>query len=659
MREKRLAPSRLFAWITVLVFVLSLAPVAIHAGTSADDLAAEISQLGLRARGLTLAALRQLKEIDTEFRMASGEPRPDLSVAANQRMWETKKLIDAFDKVSAQIRDLKSEFDKVANQATDDQRRSVEAVVKETNKYDRHLDRFYGDAVRDFGEPRPVEIATIGTPQNKNVVLRGEAKFGLGSSKYKRPAVVGVDFSGSELELGVNGNWRPAPPVNVAFNFNHQNTTERREIGVTDFGATSSFAVSPAATIRAGFAYQGYDDKENDLAKFGDTRLNAGFNYRGEKWQIDAGVEKRDRSFDENEAADFGSTRLNATTTLLMDMGHLRFTIDHLSKNNDVDSLRDARDLNARVQLRFAGGKTELNVGYRSVSYPNIDEEFQGVATIFGVLPEDNNKISAQLQFLSTSGTKTRRQGPKVILYQYPNGDDKDIYDIGYDIESRARGERMSTFRFNALTRLYKDTLQHDYAQLKLSRASQPIGVGGFSQWSLTARYYLTSPDEDDPFRLAKLPPPHTLDLYYTAGWGGSSGGSLRQWSIGPILGGTFFIDPEREDAYEDDDNNLIFPHPANVATVGVASRWIFVFSDWVNWDLDARYELDYTYASDPTSTNGKFKLRSKLGYTLDERIAFDGVIDYRMARADFDSPSDYDDYTIKVTARYLFEVER
>ena len=83
------------------------------------------------------------------------------------------------------------------------------------------------------------------------------------------------------------------------------------------------------------------------------------------------------------------------------------------------------------------------------------------------------------------------------------------------------------------------------------------------------------------------------------------------------------------------------------------------MFNEMVNWDIDARYEMDYTYAADPTHTNGKLRLRSKFGYSVDERLAFDGELNYNRARADFDSPSDYDDYTIKVTARYLFDVQR
>ena len=568
MREDRLPPSRSFVWAVALVALLALLPVAADAGSGADDLEAQINQLGLRARGLTLAALKQLKQLDQDFRTGSGHPRPDRLVEARQRLWEVQKLVDAFDQVSDQLHGLKQQFDG-AGGATDAQRENVSKIMRNTTKYRGHLDRFFGKAVADFGEPRPTETQYTVANLDKNVVVRGEAHLGLGTAKYKRPTA-GVDFGGADVELGVKGDWKPTEPLNVKFNLDHKKTTEQREYSLTNLGAATAFAISPEATIQGGFGYQKYSDDENDIASFGELQLHADFNYRGPEFQFDAGAEKRSRGYGENESADYGTTRLKAAAAILSQKGHIRLSLDYLTKSNDND-LTDSKDLNARLQFRPASGKIELDVAYRGISHPNIDDDLQGLATIFGVLPQDNNKISAKLQFLGMGGTSTRRHGPEVILYQYPNADDADIYDISYNIESRSRGKKMTSFRFGAMTRQYKDTLQHDYAQVRLSRNSQPIGLGGYSQWNIAVRYYLTAPDDDDPFRLAKLPPPHTIDLYYTAGWGGTGSGTLRQWSLGPILGGTIFIDPEREDAYEDDDNNLIFPHPGNVATVGVA----------------------------------------------------------------------------------------
>ncbi|MBD3333350.1 hypothetical protein GF356_10910, partial [candidate division GN15 bacterium] len=625
------------ATITV-VLVLIVLSASLLGSTRTADLEMQMQQLAGRSRGLALTVLKQLKAFDQKYRI-DGEPDRRRLAEANQELWKTRLLVDAFNGARAEFETASDRFDRYSGEATSDEKASVKKLTALMSKYERLINKYYGAAIDDFGEPVQQRPEYVTRTTDGTVLLSGEANFGLGLSKYKRQTA-GIDFGGGDFQFGVKGTFKPSPGFNINAFLDHTNTNERVDYSLTNFGANTGFFFSRYAAIRGGFGYQAYSLADNDAAGYGQLRLHGDFDYKNPLFRFNAGIELNSRGY-EDDALDYSTTAFHAQAIKKIGQGHLKGNLKYLTREPDNEILK-ANDLDLRAEYRVPSGRFEIGGEYRKISFPELPEVVQG-QTAFGITyPRDKDKIKVRFEWLRDEIGNSSRRGFHGIWYSFPSADDSDFYDIMYKSTGRARkNNRLKSNRLTLMYRLHQDSLAHDYAQFRWSRNGRPIGLGTYSTTTIVLRAYTTFTDEDDPFRYAKLPPPNTVDFYWSFGWSKTGNGALKNISIGPLVGASFAIDPERQDAYDPDDINYIFPNPANEAKVGVESQMVWIISGLIRWNVNARYEFQTYYAADPVRTKHNIVIRSTFGYRINKNWGIDGKLNVHETRVDVDSPAD------------------
>jgi len=384
--------------------------------TSAKDLSKrfdELSQQVNRTRGLALSILKQIKQIDRECRDENGYPIDSRTTDAQDQLSRVRLLVSSFETNSDEAeKSLAIISRKLSKLSSDDslvirlgpELDKIEADIKKHRKY---VKRYYQKSISDFGEKSPDEMTMVSLDPGEKLSISGEVTAGLGSSRYKRPnASPGFKASATDISFGVKGRYIPAKRTNILANLDHKTTVQRREIGLTRFGASVVQNLSAKATGSAGFDYLKYSDKENDLADFNDFGMFAKFDYDTNGKQFGLKAKRVKRSYS-NVDAEYTTTDLSSRGVLPIGRGYVRLQVDYFEKSNEIEFL-DHREFNPSLLWKLSPAGTEMGFSYQDFSHPNQDNS-----------AADNNRLKAHIHFVSKSGGQSSRWGPEVMIYKF------------------------------------------------------------------------------------------------------------------------------------------------------------------------------------------------------------------------------------------------
>ncbi|MDH3890907.1 MAG: hypothetical protein OEV49_07455 [candidate division Zixibacteria bacterium] len=607
-----------------------------------------------RSRGLTLAILKQIKQLDAACRSGDGSPILSRTADARNLMARIKPLVDGFhanaDEAESMLNDLNSELSQQAGSSdlVADLRNELATMTSDLEKYRGHVGKYWNRSIDDFGPPTEPLKPTASVPGDPAAQIHGELSLGLGGSKHTRPnAGPGIDASSTDLSLSLMGRYTPGAATGIDAHLSHKKTTMRREIGQTNLGATLTHHLSSQVSLSGGFDLFKYDDKKFDVFDYSQTGLFAqvAAQTSGHKSSI---VFRRDsRGYSKNSAADYNTLSFTAVDLMSIGVGQLKMQLHYLKKSNDI-KISDHTEMNPRVVYTFSPGGSQIGVSYQQFKMPNANDS-----------PMENNRLKLHLYSERRSATGSRRWGPEVQMYKYPNLDDADKTDFKLKYNSTSRGKKMLLTQLSLVYRMHQDTLRFDFAQAKYRRNSRPVGSGFYQRLSLAARYYIEASDKDDSLRFSNVHPAHTVDVYYHFGWSRSSKGFLRTLSIGPILGAKAFIDTERADAFDEDivDVDFLLRNPRNTARIGLDIAAGLAIDPGVTGQAELRFVQSASYNADPIRSNGTLELKLRFTYPVNREWFVDGYGNLHSTRADIASPSDLDKSQVGVQVRYLFDV--
>ncbi len=612
-----------------------------------------------RSRGLTLAILKQIKQLDKDCRASSGVPLPARKSEAQNRLGRLQPLVDAFnvntDQTTEALSKLRTDLNSESS-AKDLAGRlgpKVDKLKADLKKYRGLVQRYWDKATSDFGQPieqteqmEPVYGSATGQP----VMIHGEFTAALGSSKYKKPhADPRISASSGDFSFNLNGRYTPSSRTTVQGRLGHKTTVERREISLTDFGAAVTHQLSPVTSVKAGLDLSKYSDKENDVADYSQTGIFARLNARTANHRGNIEVRLDSRGYSNLTTADYKTTALTAGDLWAVGTGSVKMQLRYLKKTNDIEAL-DHTELNPSFIYHFSQGGTQIGASYQQFKMPNLDDS-----------PLENNRLKFHLHAGRRSSSGTVKWGPEVQMYKYPNLDDADMTDLKFIYQSSMRGRQTKMTRWNLVYRMHQDTLMFDFAQVQFRRNSRPVASGRYSKFNLAARYYTEASDEDNPLRFSNVHPAHTLDIYYSFGWAKAFGAWLRTLSIGPILATKAYFDTERSDAFDEDivDVDFVARNPRNTASVGLDAVAGIAIDPGITGRAELSYIVSAYYNADPIRTISIFELKIRFSYPVNQQWFVDGYTDLHSTRAEIKSPADLDESKIGVQVRYLFDVRQ
>jgi hypothetical protein len=324
--------------------------------------------------------------------------------------------------------------------------------------------------------------------------------------------------------------------------------------------------------------------------------------------------------------------------------GKAKIGIDYLKKSNDV-KLLDHREVAPYFSWLISRSGSSLNLKYQQFTHPEEDDS-----------PRDNNRIKASYLNKKVSPTGSVSFGPEVALYRYPNDEDKNFADFALIYQKQDRGRKVAMRTWRAVYRAYDDTTKFDFAQVTFRRSSRPMRSGIATEMNLAARYYTEESDKDDPLRFASVHPPHTLDYYHSIGWAVATSGQIRNLTLGPIWGATFYVDTERDDAF-DNDVDYVAQNPANSALGGVQARAQIMPTPLLRIRGDLLYKLRFFYNAEPTRRQSRAEIKLAGLYAVNPQVEVEGWANLRLTTADTDAASDLEETDIAFRVRYLFDV--
>jgi hypothetical protein len=620
-----------------------------------------------RSRGLTLAILKQIKQLDKDCRASSGVPLPARKSEAQNRLGRLEPLVDAFnvntDETTEALSKLHTDLNSESS-AKDLAGRlgpEIDKLKTDLKKYRGLVQRYWDKATGDFGQPieqtermEPVYGSATGQP----VTIHGEFTAALGSSKYKKPhADPTISASSGDFSFNLSGRYTPSSRTTVLGRLGHKTTVERREISLTDFGAAVTHQLSPVASVKAGLDLSKYSDKENDVADYSQTGIFARLNARTANHRGNIEIRRDSRGYSNINGADYNTFSFTARDLMSFGTGNVNMQLRYLKKTNDIEVL-DHTELNPSFVYHFSQGGTQVGASYQQFKMPNLDDS-----------PLENNRLKFHLYAGRRSSSGTVKWGPEVQMYKYPNLDDADMTDLKFIYQSSMRGRQTKMMSWNLVYRLHKHDLMFDFAQVQFRRNSRPVGSGRYSKFNLAARYYIENSHDtatvDDPllspyYSTEVLSPPHTLDVFYSMGWQMLFTTWLQRLSIGPILSHRAFIDQNGDDRSNKElDIDYILQNPINFGGIGFEVRAAGVAGYAVSWSFRIKLLHETYYNAEPMRKRTKLEWRAASNYRIDDRWSAEGFADMHQTRYDLDSPENLDKLKIGVQVRYLFDVRQ
>ena len=640
--------------LSLAIVLLATAPVG------ATGVKEQHEQLGSqvdRAQALALATLKQIKQLDRDCRGADGMPLAGKQADARTRLARIEHLVTSFDDVSEQAFQGLSRIEKDLRRHANDPglasvREDVPRLDARLKKLSANVHKYFDRSVGAFGSPQPTAGPMASLDKGSVLAISGEVTGGLGLSGYNRPNVnPSSKASATDMSLGVNGRLLPARNTNILFNLGHNTTVQRRKIGITRFGTSVLQTLPGDMIVSGGLNYMHYSDKAVKAASYGDFGLFAKFAIDRPLLHFDTKVQHVGRSYSNVEFANYGTLTLQANGVVPAGVGHLKLRLLYLKRSHDdlIDVLNH-KEFNPSAVWVFAKGGSEAGISYQVFSYPNSDDSSL-----------DNTRLKAHLHLKSRRAGRSSKFGPEVALYRHPDDNNRNYTDLKLIRHTTRRGGALTTTSWEAVYRIYKDTLQFDFAQITRRLHRRPIGAGGYLKFDFAGRFYTGSSGGDSLFQFAYMHPAHTADFYVSFGWSKSGTGWLQRLSFGPSIGAKFYLDTERADVFDDSvvDVDFIWRNPQNTARVGFEVSLVGATMTGITWRAEAKYQMAFLYNADPRRTTNLLEINSAMTYPVTDRWLVDGYAKLHRTRASVEAASDLDKSGIGVKVRYLFDFRR
>ncbi len=648
-----------WGWWKLLLLLAAILPTISAFAVSPGNLSADTEQLQSqtnRARGMALSILKQIKQLDSDCRGPGNTPIPGKTMEARTRLGRLERLVTMFRQNVEEAERLAGGIETRLSGLTDGDalRGQLSPTVKKAGedlrKYARLVDKYYSRSISAYGQPIADAPTVSGLTGDERLSLTGEFAAALGTSKYKQPHANPVfEADAADFAIGVKGQFLPAKRTNIQFHLNNETKVERRKIGLTGVGASVMQILNDNMTLAGGLDLMKYSDKDNDVFNFSDRGLFARFNLGQANRKFDAELRSVKRGYSNVDGADYTTKTFLGNAVLPAGVGRFKLRLRYLSRTYEIDFF-DHTELNPSAIWQFSESGSEVGLSYQQFARPNLDDS-----------PFDNNRIKAHLQLKSQRGSKTTRWGPEVMMYSYPNDEDRDFIDFKLIRKTTGRDKKYSSTDWQAVYRKHKDSTQFDFAQITYRRSSRPIGSGVYSRLNLAGRVYTESSDEDDPLRFANVAPPHTVDFYWAFGWIKSGKGWFQRLSIGPIIGTKFYMDTERADAFDEDvvDVDYVARNPQNTGRIGLEFALAGSSLSGITWRVDLKDEFSIYYNADPQRSNNMLELNGQVTYPVNDQWVVDGYTRFYSNNASTESASDLNKYNIGVQVRYLFDIRR
>ncbi len=657
--------------VVLAVFILTVALAAQTAATSVKEQFDDATKYVNRTRGLTLSILKQVKQVDRLYRSSSGTPVEGQRPVAREQLAATKLLVGSFNETSRDAEDMLralKQHSEYADRASD--------MEKDVKKYRKAVDKTYGKAVDDFGEP-PDRASYSATPiqPGARLSITGEATGTLGTSGYKRPNVTPeFDQSTTEFGIGARGKWIINEKLNVDAKLARQSTVERIAQNRSNVGAALNFAVTPQLYLTGGFDWSGYNESDFDTNDFGDFDLFVKSDYRGTGLRGNAMIKSSKRSYDEKTIAhpgkgalalDYSTTQLLANAILPAGTGELKIRLNYLSKSHDYDR-RDYTKFNPSAVWEITPGGSEMGFSYEILSHSNLLEgdpsSYENQVNAFvlmqtGGIPRDSKRIKAHYKAKKREGATMKTWGPSVALYSYPDDKESDFKDLKFDYNRVSFENGSSSTNFRLMYRLTGDKA-FDFVQLEIRRDRSPSSAGIYNNTSLAARFY-TEQSHDDS--LANMAPAHTLDANWRFGLNLSASAPINRLSVGPVIGGRMYFDTERDDKLDGDllDVDFLLKNPRNFVRIGVEATTGIVTPTGFKINGKLGWQTIVLYNSDPKRSTKLLTLDVRGSYQINSQFFLDGNVDFHRTRADEKAFADLDRTGIRFQVRYLIDVQQ
>lgn len=169
------------------------------------------------------------------------------------------------------------------------------------------------------------------------------------------------------------------------------------------------------------------------------------------------------RGYSNNSAADYNTLSFTARDLMSVGSGKVKLQLRYLKKSNDEDSL-DHVEWNPSMAYTFSPGGSQIGVSYQQFKMPNATDS-----------PLENNRLKVHLYSGRRGANGSRKWGPEIQMYKYPNLDDADMTDFKLIYQSTSRGKKTRLTQWNLVYRMHQDTLLFDFAQLQYRRSSRPV----------------------------------------------------------------------------------------------------------------------------------------------------------------------------------------
>jgi len=643
----------LLAAFFVLCAVLPSTAAAVDLNSAEQNINL-LEQKANESKGMVLAILKSVKRLNDGFRSASGSPIRGSSAKVNDIVTRITHLKDAYDERSRNIESLIGKTDRIIDRAGDDPRaeelKSRLIQIKASHaKNKRIVKKYYDEVISDFGEPvtSPEGLVTHKGGGGGGLSLNGDVSLGMGASSFKRPnANPEYKASSFKFQLGLNGTFKPASRTLLSMRFSHDRTTELQEISLTRFGLGVNQGITRALSVRGAFDIDGYSDRQFDINSYTDIGFLAGLKFNNRRILYDTYIKIMGRGYGDLNNADYSVFTFDNNGRFAVGDGNILARLKFQSKSNDIETLNNS-DFSPSVVWQFDRNGSELGVEYQKLSHPEVDDS-----------PLDENRLKTRFILGRSSGTSTRRFGMEFSIYTFPNMD-ADFRDITLFRESSGRGDKYSRSRLDGLYRIYSNDEMFDFAQLTYRLRSTPIGSGWYHKFNFSGRYYTESSEDDDSLATGSIHDPHRIDVYFSLGYQKTATEGLKRLSLGPIVGGTYFIDTERDEAFEGYDTGVdyLWENPLNIIKYGLEGRVSLGFGRSFKIDFDVRWITSTYYNADPIRSITRLEYNSRASYQVAPKWVVDGYANVNSSRANTNMQSDLTQLETGFKVRYLFEI--
>ncbi len=631
--------------IVLAAFILTVALATHTAAASAAEQFTDATKYVNRTRGLTLSILKQIKQVDKLYRSSTGAPAEGQRPAAREQLAATKLLVGSFEQTSREAEDKLRALKQNPEYAG-----KASAMERDVRKYRRAVNKVYGKAIDDFGEP-PDRASYSATPiqPGAKLSITGEATGTLGWSGYKRPnAVPEFDQSTTDFGLGAKGKWILNEKWNIDAKLGHLSTVERVAQNRNNFGATANFAASPQLYFNGGLDWSGYNESDTDANDFSDFDLFLKSDYRGTGLRGNAMIKKSSRGYSDKavaNVADYGTFNFLANAIVPTGQGPLKLQLNYLTRSNEIKA-NDHKEFNPSAVLEFGPNGNEVGVSYQSLSHPEVNDS-----------PLDATRIKAHLTVKSRIESGTKQYGPSVALYSYPNDEERNFTDLKFDYNKVSFANGSSSANFRLTYRMTGDNA-FDFAQLEYRTNKVPSGAGRYNSTNLAVRYYTEQSADDEFFNLA---PAHTIDANWRFGWNLTTSAPINRLSVGPVIGGRMFLDTERNDKFDGDllDVDYLWQNPRNFFRLGVEAATGIVTPTGFKIDGKLGWQTVVLYNSDPKRSTKLLTLDVRGSYQINSQFFLDGDVDFHRTRADEKAFADLDRTGVRFQVRYLIDVQQ